>query len=118
MTNFNGMKDFYPFYLGEHKNPWTKAWHIVGTLGFIASIVLAIVYWPKWWLIFPGIVFAYACAWLSHFLIEHNRPATFKNPLLSLASDFRMAMEVLTGKRGLGSRRSSDDEQRQGAGDR
>jgi len=50
-------------------------------------------------LTFPaGVVFAYACAWVGHFKIEHNRPATFEYPLWSLASDFRMWSHMLRGQ--------------------
>ncbi len=41
-------------------------------------------------MILGGVVFAYACAWAGHFLVEHNRPATFVYPLWSLAGDFKM----------------------------
>ena len=45
-----------------------------------------------------GILFAYACAWVGHFILEKNRPATFKYPLWSLAADFRMWSEMCRGK--------------------
>jgi hypothetical protein len=32
-------------------------------------------------------------------VFEKNRPATFKYPLYSLAGDFRLWFEVVTGKR-------------------
>lgn len=39
------------------------------------------------------------CAWVGHFWFEHNRPATFRYPLWSLAADFRLWWEVLSGQR-------------------
>ena len=94
------MSDFYPFYLGEHTNAWTKLFHVVGTLSFLGLTGLAF-YWDRYSLILLGIVVAYGFAWFSHFAIEKNRPATFKNPFLSLRSDFKMTGEIVTGKRKL-----------------
>lgn len=39
------------------------------------------------------------CAWVGHFWFEHTRPATFRYPLWSLAADFRLWWEVLSGQR-------------------
>jgi len=45
-----------------------------------------------------ALVVPYALAWVSHFFVEHNRPATFKYPFWSFAADFRMLGCALTGK--------------------
>jgi hypothetical protein len=101
-SEYKGMKEFYPYYLGEHDRPITKVFHVIGTIGFVALVVLAVVL-RVWWLALVGVVAAYAFAWFSHFVFEKNRPATFRYPFLSLFSDFRMAGEILAGRRKLGS---------------
>lgn len=48
---------------------------------------------------FPaGVVFAYGCAWIGHFKIEKNRPATFRYPVWSLAADFKMWSHMVRGR--------------------
>lgn len=42
-------------------------------------------------------VSAYACAWLGHFFVEHNRPATFIYPTFSLLGDLRLFYDIARG---------------------
>jgi len=46
----------------------------------------------KFTLLLP--VVAYACAWIGHFTVEHNKPATFIYPTFSLMGDFRMVYSM------------------------
>ena len=40
----------------------------------------------------------YGFAWVGHFFFEKNKPATFKHPLYSLASDFILFFDLVSGK--------------------
>ncbi|NGM19805.1 DUF962 domain-containing protein [Roseomonas stagni] len=89
--------EFWPHYLRQHARPATRAWHAVGTFTGLGLLGLAIVT-ARPWLALLAVLVGYGCAWLSHWLVERNRPATFGHPLWSLASDFRMAWLLVTGR--------------------
>lgn len=40
----------------------------------------------------------YGLAWIGHFFVEKNKPATFKYPIYSLLADWKMFLEIITGK--------------------
>jgi len=95
--SFKTFQEFYPFYLGEHANRTSRRLHVVGTLGALLQIVLAVAQaQPR--LLVSALITGYALAWVWHYFFEKNTPATFKYPLYSLRGDFRMAREVLTGR--------------------
>jgi hypothetical protein len=90
-------REFYPFYLGEHVNRTCRRLHFVGTsLGLLMLIAAALTRNP-WWLL-AALVSGYAFAWFGHFFFEKNRPATFRYPLFSLAGDWVMWKDMLTGR--------------------
>ena len=45
-----------------------------------------------------GLFQAYGFAWISHFFVELNRPATFKYPVYSFMSDWVMFKDALFGR--------------------
>lgn len=95
--SFKTFQEFYPFYLGEHANRTSRRLHVVGTLGALLQLGLAVVQaQPR--LLLSALVSGYALAWVGHYFFEKNTPATFKHPLYSLRGDFRMAREVLSGR--------------------
>ncbi len=88
------LAEFYPHYLAEHSNPVSRALHVAGTAGVIALAIGAVATKrPRLMLAMP--LAGYGLAWLGHFMFERNKPATFRQPLYSLASDFLMFRDVL-----------------------
>ena len=94
---YRTFKEFYPFYLGEHRNRTCRRLHFVGTTLGLSLFVNAIVSLNPW-LILAGLVCGYAFAWVGHFFFEKNRPATFSYPAYSFAGDWVMWKNMLTGK--------------------
>jgi hypothetical protein len=89
--------DFYPFYLGEHRNPVCRRLHFIGTT-IAAVLLVAAAVMQSWWLLAVALVQGYAFAWVGHYFFEHNRPATFKYPLFSFIGDWRLWWDILTGR--------------------
>jgi len=73
--------------------------HFVGSTGGLAGLIAAFATLDPLWLL-AGLLFAYAMAWIGHFRIERNRPATFGNPAWSLIGDIRMYLLWLSGRLG------------------
>lgn len=101
MTNdserFQTYAEFWDFYVLEHSQPATRYLHFAGTsLGILLLVWLV---GRGTWYYFPlCFVVGYAFAWFSHFVIEKNKPATFKYPLWSFVSDYKMMWLMINGK--------------------
>ena len=89
--------EFWPFYLREHRSRLTRALHFTGTSASVL-IGLAAIATGRPRFLLAAVVCGYAFAWVGHFFVEHNRPATFKHPLWSFAADFKMLGLAATGR--------------------
>ena len=97
MRRFQSFEEFWPFYLGEHSQPATRWMHFFGSSCGLGLAVSGFV--TASWAMFPAaMICGYAFAWISHFFIEKNRPATFKHPLWSFAGDWKMWLMMATGR--------------------
>jgi hypothetical protein len=94
---FASYAEFWPYYLSEHSRPETRALHYFGT-GLGLALLAAAIVMLDWTLLPVALVSGYLFAWIGHFFVEKNRPATFKYPLWSFVSDFRMLWLWLIGR--------------------
>ena len=95
---------FYDFYLDEHQNMACRRLHFAGSSFGLIGLAKSVKNRSAKPLL-EGIAAGYACAWVGHFFFEKNKPASFKFPLKSFASDFRMYADVLRGHLSLRNRK-------------
>lgn len=94
---YTSLKEFYQFYLKEHSNTTSRILHFTGT-GLVILLIPAALIFEKAWLLLLIPLVGYGFAWVGHFFFEKNKPATFQYPGYSLASDFILFWDLLTGK--------------------
>jgi hypothetical protein len=94
---FNSFDEFWPYYLGEHRKSVTRLLHGIGILVALGLVILLIAI-GKWWLFPLAFMPGYAFAWIAHYFVEKNRPATFSHPLWSFMGDWKMLALMLTGR--------------------
>ena len=96
MPQFESFEEFWPFYVKEHTNKKTRTLHFVGTTAAMACVAGSVLLRKKWLLAVAPIV-GYAPAWIGHFFIEKNKPASFKHPIWSFRADMVMWTKIATG---------------------
>ena len=97
--DFANFQEFWPFYLSEHMNATSRAWHFAG---ITAGLVVAGTMFGtgRWYLSPLGLVPGYLFAWVGHFGYEKNIPASFSQPWFSLLGDLNMYWRTLSGRIG------------------
>jgi hypothetical protein len=94
---FRSFSEFYHFYLSEHSDPVNRRLHFFGCLAVILVIFYS-VFTQVWLALILAPLVGYGLAWIGHLFIEKNKPATFKYPIYSLLSDWKMFLDIITGK--------------------
>jgi hypothetical protein len=97
MHKFSSFRQFYPYYLSEHRHPVCRSLHYIGST-LVLALMVFVLWSQQWRYLWLLPVIGYGFAWLGHFLFEHNKPATFQYPLYSLAADWVMLKDFLTGQ--------------------
>jgi hypothetical protein len=97
MPRFASFREFYPYYLGEHRHPVCRRLHFAGSTLVLLIVVVAIATGDARWLWLAPLA-GYGFAWIGHYVFEKNRPATFRHPLYSLAGDWVMYWQILRGR--------------------
>ena len=96
---FASFEDFWPFYVRAHSNPRNRALHFAGTTAAMVTLGAALVLRKKSLFKYVPVV-GYGPAWIGHFFVEGNKPATFGHPVWSLRGDLVMWWKTLTGTMG------------------
>ena len=97
MKRFASFREFYPFYLSEHRNTVSRRLHFIGSCGVLLLVAWSIHRGNAWWLL-AALFCGYGFAWVGHFFFEKNRPATFKYPFYSFIGDWAMYRDILRGR--------------------
>ncbi|MFJ3055606.1 Mpo1-like protein [Herbaspirillum sp. NPDC087042] len=94
---YASFSDFYPAYLSEHSHRANRQLHFLGsTLALLSLLLLLVTH--QWWWIAVAVFCGYGFAWVGHFMVERNQPATFRHPLYSFMGDWVMYWQMLTGQ--------------------
>jgi hypothetical protein len=93
---YETFEEFWPHYVREHRKKLTRQFHFVGTTVAVGCLAGGLLTRHKW-LIAVAPFAGYGPAWISHFFIEKNRPATFTYPRWSLMADFVMWGKMIAG---------------------
>ena len=93
---YRTFEEFWPFYVSQHSKKATRTLHFIGsTLALGAVAAATVTRRPA--LLLGAPLAGYGFAWVSHFFVEQNRPATFTYPAWSLMGDARMWWMTLNG---------------------
>ena len=93
---YGSFEEFWPFYVSQHSKKSTRTLHFIGSSLALGAVAAALVT-RRPALLLGAPLAGYGAAWVSHFFVENNKPATFTYPLWSLMGDARMWWKTVNG---------------------
>jgi hypothetical protein len=96
-ARFTRFADFYPFYLQEHAHRSNRRLHFVGSTLVLLCLWRLVATGDAAWVLY-SLLCGYGFAWVGHFFIEKNRPATFRHPIYSFIGDWAMYRDIWLGR--------------------
>ncbi len=96
-SRLTSFEEFWPFYVREHSHPLNRRLHFIGSSLGLVCLCLCL-YTGNLFFIPLGLLLGYGFAWVGHFFIERNKPASFNYPLWSFRADWKMWALMLTGR--------------------
>ncbi|MCU0655430.1 MAG: DUF962 domain-containing protein [Polyangiaceae bacterium] len=75
-------EEFWPYYVRAHSNKTNRMLHFVGTSAGMALLGVGVLTRRVTPALLAPVV-GYGMAWIGHFFVEGNKPATFGHPLWS-----------------------------------
>ena len=91
------LKEFWPYYVREHSRSGTRWLHFIGNTNLFFWLFLAIFY-RSLLMLAIAVISSYAFAWIGHFFVERNIPATIRFPLKAAICDMIMYYKMWKGE--------------------
>jgi hypothetical protein len=96
MQDFQSFSEFWPYYLSQHSKVWTRRLHFIGFTNLICWLIVAVVV-RSWLALVFAVGSSYGFAWIGHFFVEKNIPATFWYPVKANLGVALMYYKMLRG---------------------
>ena len=91
------LQEFWPYYVREHSRSGTRWLHFIGNTNLFIWLILAVYYQSLPVALF-AVISSYTFAWVGHFFVERNIPATFRYPLKAAICDLVMYYKMWRGE--------------------
>ncbi|KAG5484509.1 hypothetical protein LSCM1_07882 [Leishmania martiniquensis] len=89
-------KEFHIYYLAKHSKQWTRRMHLIGTVVGVVGAAVSAARMDAIGAALSAAVGAAIC-WTGDAAVEQTQPTTFKNPIWSVMSNFKMVASMLKG---------------------